>query len=141
VADEQKGPEEEKSLEMRVSELEDKLAQVHVTEDEMRAFQKVSQLMGMGGQAAAAPAPAPAALPPGGGVAAGCIVDCAISSCWNECLIRQCTIVRQCTVRQCTIRQCTIVRACTVECFECGGGCAPGGGGLIGGGGFGTLGG
>ena len=135
MADEQKGS-EEKSLEMRVSELEDKLAQVHVTEDEMRAFQKVSQLMGMGGAAAT-----PAATPlPGGGVAAGCIVDCAVSACWNECLIRQCTIVRQCTVRQCTIRQCTIVRACTVECFECGGGCAPGGM-MGGGGGFGGLGG
>jgi hypothetical protein len=139
VADEQKGPEEEKSLEMRVSELEDKLAQVHVTEDEMRAFQKVSQLMG--GAAAAPGAAAPGAAA-GGGVAAGCITDCGIvGSCWNECLIRQCTIVRACTIRQCTIRQCTIVRACTVECFECGGGCAPGGGGPIGGGGFGTLGG
>jgi hypothetical protein len=128
VADEPKGP-EEKSLEMRISELEDKLAQVHVTEDEMRAFQKVSQLMG--GAAAAPPVPGP-------GVAAGCVLDCNIvGSCWNECLIRQCTIVRQCTV----VRQCTIVRQCTVlQCFECGGGCAPGGG-PIGGGGFGTLGG
>jgi hypothetical protein len=128
VADEQKGS-EEKSLEMRVSELEDKLAQVHVTEDEMRAFQKVSQLMG---GAAATPSA------PGGGVAAGCVVDCNIvNSCLNECLIRPCTIVRQCTI----IRQCGIVRQCTVlQCFECGGGCAPGG--MIGGGGgFGGLGG
>ena len=123
MADESKGP-EERSIEMRLSELEDKLAQMHVTEDELKAYQKVSRLMGPG-----------AAAPGGGQVAAGCILDCAISGCLTECLIRQCTIVRACTV----VRQCTIVRQCTFECFECGGG-SPGGG-FIGGGGFGGLGG
>jgi hypothetical protein len=110
----------EKSLEMRVAELEDKLAKMHVTEDEMKAFHKVSALLGGGG---------------GGGTAspqAGCILDC-VGGCINECAIRACTVVRSCT-----IRACTIVRACT---FECGGGCAPGGGGSFGGGGFGSLGG
>jgi hypothetical protein len=128
VADE-KGR-EEKSIEMRVSELEDKLAQLHITEDELKAYQKVSRLMGTGGAAGAAGAAA------GGQVAAGCILDCGVSGCLTECLIRACTIVRACTV----VRQCTIVRQCTWECFECGGGCAPGGG-TIGGGGFGGLGG
>jgi hypothetical protein len=35
-----------KSLEMRVAELEDKLARLNVTEEEMRAYEKVSSLMG-----------------------------------------------------------------------------------------------
>lgn len=117
MADEQK----EKSLEMRVAELEDKLSKVHITEEEMKAFQKVSALIGQ----------------QQGGVSpqAGCVLDCS-GGCINECAIRACTI-RACTVRACTIRACTI-RACT---FECGGECAPGGGGLMGGGGFGGFGG
>ena len=122
MADETK----EKSLEMRVAELEDKLSKVHITEEEMKAFQKVSSLLGGAGG--------------GGGVSpqAGCVVDCS-GGCINECQIRACTIVRSCAIRACTVvRQCTIIRACTVEC---GGECAPGGGGLIGGGGFGGFGG
>lgn len=111
---------DQKSLEMRIAELEDKLSKMHITEDEMKAYQKVSALVG-------------SAQPN-----AGCIVDCS-SGCINECTIRTCTIARFCTVvRTCTIaRQCTIIRQCTYECFECGGG-APGGGF---GGGFGSLGG
>ena len=106
----------EKSLEMRVAELEDKLSKMHVTEEEMKAYQKVSALLGGGGS------PSPQA---------GCILDC-VHSCINECTIRACTIVRSCIIRACTIRACT---------YECGGGCAPGGGGRFGGGGFGSLGG
>ena len=112
----------EKSLEMRVAELEDKLSQLHITEDEMKAFHKVNNLLG--GSASTG----------GGGVAprAGCILDCH-TGCINECAIRACTIVRSCTIRACTIRACT---------FECGGNCDPGGGGgLLGGGGFGGFGG
>jgi hypothetical protein len=106
----------EKSLEMRVAELEDKLSKVHITEEEMKAFQKVSALIGGAG---------------GTSPQAGCILDC-VPGCINECAIRACTI-RACTIRACTIRACT---------FECGGGCAPGGGGLLGGGGgFGGFGG
>jgi hypothetical protein len=108
----------EKSLEMRVAELEDKLSQMHVTEDEMKAYHKVSSLMGGGGGTASPQA--------------GCILDC-VNQCINECAIRACTVVRSCT-----IRACTIIRSCT---YECGGGCAPGGGGGFGGGGFGSLGG
>jgi len=107
----------EKTLEMRVAELEDKLSKVHITEEEMKAYQKVSSLIGGGG---ATPSPN-----------AGCILDC-VGGCINECAIRACTIVRSCTIRACTIRACT---------FECGGNCDPGGGGFFGGGGFGRLGG
>jgi hypothetical protein len=116
MADEPK----EKSLEMRVAELEDKLSKVHITEEEMKAYQKVSALLGTGG---------------GISPQAGCILDCS-GGCINECAIRACTI-RACTIRACTIRACTI-RACTMECInECG----PAGGGMMGGGGFGGFGG
>src|ERR1041385_8436385 len=86
----------EKSLEMRVAELEDKLSKVHITEEEMKAYQKVSSLLG-------------------GGVSprAGCILDC-VGGCINECSIRACTVIRGCTIRACTIRACT---------YECGGNC------------------
>src|SRR5215218_6781579 len=102
----------EKTLEMRVAELEDKLSQMHVTEEEMKAYHKVNALMGGGGGGAGA-----TGAPGFGGVSpqAGCILDC-VGGCINECAIRACTI-RACTIRACTIRACTI-RACT---FECGG--------------------
>lgn len=118
------GKEQQKSLEMRVAELEDKLSKIHITEDEMKAYHKVSSLLGQSATVANSP----------GSVAAGCILDC-IGGCINECAIRACTI-RQCTIA----RLCTIIRSCT---FECGGGCAPGGfgGGGFSGGGFGSLGG
>jgi predicted molibdopterin-dependent oxidoreductase YjgC len=35
-----------KTLEMRVAELEDKLSKVHITEEEMKAYQKVASRMG-----------------------------------------------------------------------------------------------
>lgn len=41
-----------KSLEMRVAELEDKLAKLNITEDEMRAYEKVSSLLGGTGESA-----------------------------------------------------------------------------------------
>jgi hypothetical protein len=121
MADESKGKEQQKSLEMRVAELEDKLSKIHITEDEMKAYHKVSSLLG-----SASAAPSLGANP-----AAGCVLDC-VGGCINECAIRACTISRQCTIA----RFCTIIRSCT---FECGGG-APGGGGFSGGG-FGSLGG
>jgi hypothetical protein len=113
VADEQ-----EKSIEMRLAAIEDKLAQMNVTEDELKAYNKVAGLMA------------------GGGVQpqAGC-TTCS-TGCLTECLIRACTIVRSCT-----IYQCTIIRACTYECLDCTGPCNVGGLGRIGGGGFGGLGG
>jgi hypothetical protein len=121
MADTEKGS--QKSLEMRVAELEDKLRSVSVTEDEMKAFHKVSALMGGGGQAAAAaPAPGNVGLTP------------------YNCIVYQCTVVSQCTIRPCTIRPCTIINPCTIrqctiisDCInECGGG-LPGAGGGFGG--------
>jgi hypothetical protein len=112
---------DQRSLEMRITELEDKLSKLHITEEEMKAYQKVSALVG--------------SVQPN----AGCIVDCS-GGCINECAIRACTIARYCTIaRNCTIaRHCTIIRQC-VECFECGPIGGGGGGGF--GGGFGSLGG
>lgn len=43
---EQESPKSQKSLEMRVAELEDKLSKVYITEDELKAYQKVVSLLG-----------------------------------------------------------------------------------------------
>ncbi len=43
---EQESPKSEKSLEMRVAELEDKLSKVYITEEEWQAYQKVVSLLG-----------------------------------------------------------------------------------------------
>src|SRR4051794_8922783 len=128
---------DEKTLEMRVAELEDKLKGLQVTEEEMRAYNKVAALMG----GAAAPSAATAA---GGAQVAltpvpdACVVQQCIRACTvvnqctiRACTIRQCTIVNQCTIRACTIRQCCIIQDCINECD--GGGF---GGGGLGGGGF-----
>ncbi len=128
MADEKKGqpgqpgqPAEgaQRSLEMRVAELEDKLAKMHVTEEEMKAYQKVSSLMGTGGAQETA-------------LTTGCIQSC-IQPCIRPCIIRPC-IIRNCIIRNC-------IRVCDCwECInECGGGCLPGGG-TMGGGGFGSFG-
>lgn len=45
-----------KSLEMRIAAIEDKLSKMHVTEEEMKAYEKVSAMMG-GVPAASAAAP------------------------------------------------------------------------------------
>ena len=63
---------EPKTLEMRVAELEDKLQKVHVTEEEMQAYNKVASLMG--GRAAGGTTGGTASLP-------------------ADCVIAQCTIV------------------------------------------------
>jgi hypothetical protein len=118
--------ESKKTLEMRVAELEDKLSKIHITEDEMKAFQKVSGLLGTAAPAAApciaahAAAPCIAAQAP----AAACIASEGLSvasGCWTECWA---------PIRQC-IRQCWIFQV---------GGLRSGGGGFSGGG-FGSLGG
>jgi hypothetical protein len=129
MAEEPSKPAEEKSLEARVAELEDKLSQVHITEDEMKAFQKVSSLLAQGTPTAATRSAAAAAA------GAGAIDECGV----NECgVIRQPIVVRQpISIWQPIIRQ-PIIRQCCFECFECGGG-LPGGGQA--GGGFGGLGG
>jgi len=127
MADAEETP-EQRTLEARVAELEDKLSQVHITEDEMKAFRKVSKLLGQSG------VPAGPTTTPG----AGAIDECGV----NECGVIRQPIVQQCVIRQpifqCVIRQ-PIIRQCTFECFECGPCGAPGG--WVSGGGFGGLGG
>ena len=127
--------ESKKTLEMRVAELEDKLSKIHITEDEMKAFQKVSGLLGTSASATApciaahaaspciaAHAASPCIAAQGASVAAGCISDCFACSggCWTECW----SPIR--------IRQCWIFQP---------GGQFRGGGGGFSGGGFGSLGG
>jgi len=100
--------EKKKSLEMRVAELEDKLAQMSLTEEEMRGVQKV---MGQ--------APAQAQAWPCSG------------PCISTCVIRQC-IIRDCIIRHCIIQQCW-----ECSCGPClaggGGGMGTGGFGGLGG--------
>ena len=43
----------EKTIEMRLAELEDKVSKIHITEDEIKAYQKVASLLGGGGAAEA----------------------------------------------------------------------------------------
>ena len=43
---EKKSPDQPKTLEMRVAELEDKLAKIYITEEELKAYYKVSALLG-----------------------------------------------------------------------------------------------
>jgi hypothetical protein len=127
----QKGPEPQKTLEMRVAELEDKLSKIHITEDEMKAYQKVVTLLS-GGQAGGGAAVGPqtgfiCAHPP--------ILPCShpIAPCFHP--IAPCSNV-------CRILPCFVCRVCigVCVCFECGGGCLPGGGAGSSGGGFGSLG-
>jgi hypothetical protein len=86
----------EKSIEMRLAEIEDKLAQLHITEEEMKTFQKVANALGMGGGAQAAagdrPAPSPA-LPISRGIGPVCRV----------CIIRWVCICNECTCGPCNL--------------------------------------
>jgi hypothetical protein len=103
--------EKTKSLEMRVAELEDKLSKLHISEEEMKTYQKVASLLGTGGAGEAAAAAAPA---------------------------QPATSIISCIIRTCIIRTC-IIRTCIINCInECS--CGPGGAGGIGGAGFGGLG-
>src|SRR3712207_4572598 len=109
---------ETRSLEMRGAELEDKLQQLHITEDELKAYHKVASALG-GGAGPGAGAGAAAALSAG---AAGLPpVDCVINRCTiAQTCVRACTI-RACTIRACTIRACTVISQCIQECInECG---------------------
>ena len=110
---------EERSLEARVAELEDRLSRIQITEEEIAAFRKVSALLAAGGRTAATGMPG-AAAGVAGGAAAGAVEECGV----NECgVIRPPIMIRQ-----------PIIRQCTFECFECGPG-LPGGtlGGSFGG--------
>jgi hypothetical protein len=92
VAEEKK--QNEKSLEMRVAELEDKLAKLHITEEEMRAYHKVSNLLG--GQ--------PAAPAETLGGAQGCIVSRGVA----------CTVFGPCYAMPSPIHGC-----CILDCASC----------------------
>ena len=51
---ETKDPGQQKSLEMRVAELENKLSQMHISEQDMQTYQRVAAQLGVGQQPSAA---------------------------------------------------------------------------------------
>jgi hypothetical protein len=132
---------EKKTLEMRVAELEDKLAQVHITEDEMATYNKVAAKLGTAQpcqpatQQACVQSPCVAAQQP-------CVAaqqpnlpivaqpqPCQIYHCIMQCIIYRC-------IRNPIINNPITWNECQGPCLP--GNCATGG---IGGGGFGGLGG
>ena len=76
----------QKTLEMRIAELEDKLSKLQVSEEDMKTYHRVSAALG-GGTTMSSVAPT-----------AGCIVGQCISGCWTEC--------RGCVIRHCIIASC-----------------------------------
>lgn len=115
---EQKGSDQPKTLEMRVAELEDKLSKIHITEEELKTYHKVSNLLAGQAVTEAVPAPTAAQFSP---------QVCAVSR----------AISRSISPRGITP---IINRGIIGECYECTcGPCAQsGGGGFSGGfGGFG----
>jgi hypothetical protein len=102
--------EKSKSLEMRVAELEDKLSKMYITEEEMKAYQKVASLAGQGTGAGGASSLSP-----------------------QFCIIYRCIVNPVCIIR-CIIRP---VCEC-FECGGCGP-CSPTSG-TGSAGGFGSLG-
>jgi len=91
MADEKKAS-QPKTLEMRVAELEDKLSKIHITEDEMKAYQKVSSLVGQQAQPSLSPQVC----------VLNCIVRCVISpTCITSLCIRQ-TCIYECTCGPCS---------------------------------------
>jgi hypothetical protein len=79
---------QEKTLEMRVAELEDRLSKMHITEEELRVYQKVASALGShGGMGTAAAGTAP--LSPS-------IINCiACIICRISCIIT-CRIIADC---------------------------------------------
>jgi hypothetical protein len=105
----------EKTIEMRLAEVEDKLSQLHITEEEMKTYHKVAAALG---QTTGVPGAAPAGISP--------IIN------------RGITPIRPPIIRW----NCTCICPCG-PCYECTCGpcsCVAGGGGSFGGGfgGFGT---
>ncbi|HYK37778.1 hypothetical protein [Alloacidobacterium sp.] len=81
-----------KTLEMRVAELEDKLSKIHITEDEMKAYQKVSSLIGQQAQ----PALSPQVCVIARCISVGCISTvCVRQPCIYECTCGPCSCVLQ----------------------------------------------
>lgn len=86
------------TLEMRIAAIEDKLAQMHVSEEEMRAFEKVSGMMGGGapqvcapsvgtspGDVSFTPVPDPSICQPIARFRGWPISRIQRFNCWNEC--------------------------------------------------------
>lgn len=121
MADDKKS---DKSIEMRLAEIEDKLAKLHITEEEMKAYHKVSNLLG-----SAAVEPQPETL------AAQTAAACTIS----QCIVNQCIVPRKINRNYArSYSQCIIRGLC--ECNECSCGPCSGYGYGGGGGGFGNFG-
>ena len=99
---------ESKTLEMRVAELEDKLSKVYITEDEMKAYQKVSSALGHAGGASA-----PALSP--------------------QVCIASCTIHQLCFILACIRQQCINECGGGGPCLQSTGGGRGGGFGTLGG--------
>lgn len=123
---------DKKTLEMRVAELEDKLAQVHITEDEMATYNKVAAKLGGGATASSQPCIASQAQQP------------CVAQPQQQCIVQQ-PCVLQC-IQHCIIYKCIRTpiinnpiywHDCIPQCAPC----AAGGTGGTGGGGFGGLGG
>ena len=113
---------DKKTLEMRVAELEDKLSQVHITEDEMATYTKVAAKLGAAGSCQSfQPTTSPCIAQP--------IQPCVAQTCTIHCIIQQCII-------RCIIKPPIYWNDCIGPCAP--GNCATGG---LGGGGFGGLGG
>jgi hypothetical protein len=118
---EQKQP--EKTIEMRLAEIEDKLSQMHITEEEMKAYHKVSNALGMGSSTMGA---STMGATPQAGAQLPIGVNRGISPIHRICIIRwNCACICPCGPGVCN--ECT--------CGPCSGG---GGGGF--GGGFGGFG-
>ena len=92
------------ALEMRIAELEDKLRQLTVSEDEMRTYEKVASMLGRAAPtgalpAGAAPTGAPTISPisPISPVINQCVIhQCIIQTCWPPPIITQC-LCNQCS--------------------------------------------
>lgn len=108
---EQKAVGDIRSLELRIAELEDKLAKLHVSEEEMKAYEKVSALMGGAATAATAATDGVTAGPTGSPISRARLV----------CINRG-------------------IRQIQRFCYECTCGPCAEGGGYTGGGGFGGFG-
>jgi hypothetical protein len=123
MADEKKSG--EKTIEMRLAELEDKVSKIHITEEELKAYHKVNALIG--GQQV---------------TGAGAHLDPTVAASPLVCVIQPCVIQHRVVPRIVP----RIVNECTCgPCFGGSGGGGFGGGGFggggFGGGGFGGFGG
>lgn len=120
---------EKKTLEMRVAELEDKLAQVHITEDEMATYNKVAAKLGAAQPCQPAATQPCVAAQPNLPMPVVSQQPCQIYHCIIQCIIYRC-------IRNPIINNPITWNECNGPCLP--GNCATGG---IGGGGFGGLGG